>query len=817
MEFPSARFSGSSAHTEVSEPQKTQLRCSLPISPPYSISDISPCATPEPSPVSFPVASGSTTSIRWLSHQASLVLSDDSIKGFTDRSQHLFKTFDLSASRINPISNCTLEGVVRLSVWWFLLGNMKLEQLIREGSSFPFAQEDNYNLLQQALVEIAKSLWVIIIAGPVRELSSSDGETNLPHLLSARLNVLSRIRQAVWALNRHGFLPPQESDSCPLSSNDSSIWVDYPSVGLDMNVLLSSSNGTTSRGARDTADLSDAFMLSDTEDTFHYSSMAMDVFLFNEGSNSQQIRYACILSIIRGISEKTISIVVSSQDGLLEFSTKPDGSTKPTWEDVTWLFFINTLEVKLPTGFRLQLRFSPWDFRNLKRMYDHCCLTLESFQPVLGEEALCFETIIKSTYYHTSRQSRSQHFPRGSTAQCTLRIFEKSIVRSEGTGVRTIHKGYRIALMTPPIVKKLSIIVQEWTPERSIQFEFLRGENGNPALSLKIDETDPRVALVLVFSESEQRNQLLAHLTGSLIKDDETVLAQAPLSSFSWTTDMRPTTTSKNSDPFQWHTVRVISKQPCDPDKLHIGNSQPSSTDSLRIILDSAEGRITDRVNVRIGELRIRRNVIASGHELRIWRQPQEDLTVSLSDLPVPSEIPQQMTGTLKRIQELPSVRTYRFPNLTDLHMFQAAVTGFTVLFDGTPSSFTISRRRMMVPINKEWSSSHTRIQILRRGNQVQLVVFFEGFSNGECMNFAMKGIDVFEKSVKGGVTYLRLVDGKFALPAGGKRDFRDERGFVCLDLLEYPGEHNDITIGFASTNEYERFAEALPAPVRAK
>lgn len=336
MEFPASRFSGSSAHSQLSEPQKAQFRYSLPVSPPYSISDISPCPTPEPSPVSSPVISEPTASIRWLSHQASLVLGDDSIRGFTDLSQHLFKAFDLSASRINPISNCTLEDVVRLSIWWFLLGNMKLEQLIREGSSFPFAQEDNNILLQQAFVEISKSLWVITTAGPVDGVFSSDGETNLLPLLSARLNVLSRIRQAVWALNRHGFLPPQqESDSCLLSSNDSSIWIDYPSVGLDMNVLLSSSNCTTARGARDCFDLSDAFMLSDTEGTFHYSSMAVDVFLFNEGSNSQQIRYPCILSIIRGISEQTISIVISSQNGLLKFSIKPDGSAKPTWEDVT--------------------------------------------------------------------------------------------------------------------------------------------------------------------------------------------------------------------------------------------------------------------------------------------------------------------------------------------------------------------------------------------------------------------------------------------------------------------------------------------------
>ncbi|PVH87788.1 hypothetical protein DL98DRAFT_648736 [Cadophora sp. DSE1049] len=816
MESPTSRFSGFLGEAGLSDARQTEQRFSIPISPPYSISDVSPCPTPESSPVSSPVTSVPTISVKWLSHQASIILNDESVKDFTDRSQHLFKVFDLSASRINPVSNSSLEETVRLSIWWFLLGNMKVEQLIREGSSFPCAKEDNNVLLQQALVEIAKALWIIQSARPVQEACSSEEEKLQLPLLSARLTVLGRIRQAVWAIGRHGLLPQLESDACLLPSNDSAIWIDYPSVGLDINVLLAGSNDSPRR-PHDCCTLSDAFLLGDTEDTFHYSSIAVDVYLFNEGSNSQQIKYPCVLSILRGVDEHNISIVVSSQNGLLEFSITPEGTRKPTWEDVTWLFFINSLEVKLPTGFRLQLRFSPWDFRTLKRMYDHCCMTLENFQPAQGEEVLRFETIVKSTDYHTTRQSRPQHFPHGSTPGCTLRLFEKSVVRSAGTGPKTFHTGYRLALMTPPTCKKLSIVVHDMEPEQPIQFEFLRGEDGNPALSLKIDDDDPKVALVLAFSEPEQRNKLLAHITGSFIKDDETILAQAPLSNFTWSTDLHPSSPTTTPDPLQWHTVLVISKQPSDPDRLHSSNTQSPTPESLRIVLDSTNARITDRLNIGIGELLIRRNVIASGHELRIWRQPQEDLTVSFSDLPVPSELPEQLTKRLKRIQELPSIRTYRFPNLSDLHNFQAAVTGFTVLFDGTPSSFTISRRRMMVPITKEWSSPHTRIQILQRGRQIQLAAFFEGFSKGECMNFALKGTDVFEKSTKGGVTIVKMVDAKFALPSGGKRDFRDERGFVCLDVLEYPGEHNDICVGFASGNDYERFAQALPAPVRGK
>lgn len=434
-------------------------------------------------------------------------------------------------------------------------------------------------------------------------------------------------------------------------------------------------------------------------------------------------------------------------------------------------------------------------------MYDHCCLTLDTFQPVEGEEIVCFETIVKSTDCQDSRQSQSQHFPIGSTAGCELRLFEKSVVQPAATGPKTIHAGYRLVLMTPPTCKKLSILVHETVPERAIQFEILKGEDDDPALLLKIYDNDPKAALVLAFSEPENRNKLLAHITGSYIKDDEAVLAQGCLSSFTWTTDLRPSSPIPTPDPLHWHTVLVISRKPSNPDKLLSSKANSPYPESFRIVLDSSKGRITDRLNIGIGELLIRRNVIASGHELKIWRQPQEDLTVSLSDLPVPSDIPEQMSKTLKLIQELPSVRKYRFPNLRDLLNFQAAVTGFKVLFDGTPSSFTISRRRMMVPINKEWSSPHTRIQILQRGRQIQLAAFFEGFSKGECMNFALKGTDIFEKSTKNGTTIVKIVDAKFALPRGGKRDDRDERGFVCLDLLEYPAEHNDICVGFASEN----------------
>lgn len=344
MDFTTSRFSGSSGIAGLNEWRQTQLNCSIPISPPYSISDVSACPTPEPSPVSSPVTSKSTTSIKWLSQQTSIILEDNSIKDFTNRSQHFFKVFELSASRIKPISSLCLGEVLRLSIWWFALGNMKLEQLIREGSSFPFAKEDNNILLQQGFVEIAKALWILQSAGPVREVFSS-AEEKLPlALLSARLTTLSRIRQGIWDLRRHGFLAHLASEHNLLPSSDIPIWIDYPSVGLDIDVLLASSASPTKR-AYDCSALSDAFLLGDTEDIFHYSSIAVDVFLFNEGSNSQQIKYPCLMSIVRGLDERNITIIVSSQNGLLDFSITPGSTRKPNWKDVTCKSQISNLQV----------------------------------------------------------------------------------------------------------------------------------------------------------------------------------------------------------------------------------------------------------------------------------------------------------------------------------------------------------------------------------------------------------------------------------------------------------------------------------------
>lgn len=61
-------------------------------------------------------------------------------------------------------------------------------------------------------------------------------------------------------------------------------------------------------------------------------------------------------------------------------------------------------------------------------------------------------------------------------------------------------------------------------------------------------------------------------------------------------------------------------------------------------------------------------------------------------------------------------------------------------------------------------------------------------------MNFLLKSTDVFESFSRSGKYYIRIVDAKFAYPRG---DGDHNRDFLCLDMPEYPGQHDDIAVCF--------------------
>jgi hypothetical protein len=102
----------------------------------------------------------------------------------------------------------------------------------------------------------------------------------------------------------------------------------------------------------------------------------------------------------------------------------------------------------------------------------------------------------------------------------------------------------------------------------------------------------------------------------------------------------------------------------------------------------------------------------------------------------------------------------------------------------------------MVVPIHKKWEANTVRLQVIQQEKIVQLVAFFGDFSHGRCMNFVLKSTDIFESFNRSGKSGIKIVDAKFALPKSQEDEAAE---FVCLDMPEYPAEHDDITITFDS------------------
>jgi hypothetical protein len=682
---------------------------------------------------------------------------------------------------------------------------MRLDSLLTERSKLPSNHRDNKILLQRVHIDLAKALWIIDLVPQLAEVKSAIGDVRLVSLLVLRHSVLIELRRILGLMQRRSLFLNLEYEPILFAESDISIWLKYPVLGFDIDIILSGYSNTSEQTPSSSL-LSDDFPLEDTNELFLYGTMPIEVFFFGESSNSQQIKYPALMSVVRKRECEHLTMIISSQDGRFKLQIPSDSSSAPTWDDITWLPVITALEVKLPTGFRLQLRCTASDFRKLEGMYHHYGRTLGQFEE-LANERIIFETDVESAQYHPTSYHPTHFFPTSAVSQCQLRLFQQIEIQQSGTGPRRLHRGYRIAVLTPLSDKTLSILSHDMPPDEVVEFGFLRGENNNPTLRVKLDRDNFTGSLLLGFLDPKERNTLLAHLTGCYVKDNEEVLANVHINNVSINSGLGAPEAVQESDSFQWNNIRVISQK--SNGSPAVEHSSPVLSESLRIIVDSPSARITDRLNVDVGELKIRRNVVASGHEIRILREPQKDLTFSLSNLAETNQLPSDLKESMASISTLPSIRTYRFSKIADLHAFQAAITGFSILYDGTPASFTIARRQIMIPVSKEWSSPHTRIQILRRGRIFQLAAFFEGFKNGKCMNFAIKGTDVFERVTKGAQIMLRIVDAKFALPSGGKKDAAFEKGFACLDLLEYPGEHDNITIGFGS-HSGESIFEAL-------
>jgi hypothetical protein len=647
---------------------------------------------------------------------------------------------------------------------------------------------------QQAYADLAKSYWLLEEAMP--EVVESGRSPVDKEAEGVRTTIVSSLRKLAVSMKRNGFLPPEEA-FLP-QTVDRTIWLDYPPLSQDVTSLLCGSSSALAQShATSGMTLLESLPLADSATTFCFARFKVDTFLMEQGRETRRLHLPCFLTTVRPQTQPDIMFIVASQNGAVQLRISGNKNTGPAWEEVRWRPENCNLEVKLPRGFILVVQCSQQAYSTLRSMYEFSAKVHSSLYPRQDESCIFRSSLRAFQYFDNDPQSRQ--FPQESTPNCEIALFERLFREGAATGPRTYHKGYRIAVVTGPRTKTLSGVNQMYLPQTPIQFGFLRSDANDPALSLKFENGRFKGNMVLSFADETERLRMHSLLIGTALDRGESVFGEAPLQGL-WFSERFGDARDKGLQVLStlaWNKVRVINYDN-DGDKASC-----VLADRLRVVYEFKDGTLTDRVNVAPGELKLRLDV-QNPSCLMVFRQPQSDMTLAVTEAGSSRGLSGSLGQALESLKQSATIRTFMFPSLVELHAFETAITGFKVLFDGTAAAFAISRRRMVVPIHKKWEAGATRIQVVQQDGVSQLLAFFEDFSHGQCMGFHLKGTDVFEAFGRSGKAGLKIDDAKFPLPrvlapdADGAQQAADA-AFLCLDLPELPGEHDDISILFDS------------------
>ncbi|RFU79094.1 hypothetical protein TARUN_3103 [Trichoderma arundinaceum] len=736
---------------------------------------------------------------------------NEALKTFIARSRHLFALFRLHAEQVRPLSSCSQSQLARGSLWWFLKGRMGLEAAIRDRPTTPQSQMQLDLDRQQAHSNLAKSYWLCQEILP--DLVESQGLAPDPEVADVAQNLVTALTKLAISMKRNQILPPE--DAVLPQTIDKSIWVEYPPLSQDMVALLTGNWGgglTAMQHPMTYLELLDAFPVGDTADTFCYGRLPAEVFLMEQGRENKQLRFLCMLSLVRPTKQSGLIFVISSQDGNIQLPiqdrTKAAG---PSWEDIRWRPETSTFDLRLPRGFKLAVQLAQSDYRMLYNMYDYASKLQTTLQPRPDEQVVFRNTLRSFQYLDADPNSRA--FPKEPIPSCDVALFEKLRKESGPQGQRCWHTGLRIAVVTGPKTRTACGVSHTYPPPLPVQFGFFRAEGDLPAFSVKFENGRQKGRMVMVFSDEKERARFHSLLTGTSIEPGEKVFADVPITGVTIAQSLREPLGMSPFSRLQWKASRVVNDEYGSE-----GDAAPTVlADRLRIVLEHQYGTITDRINVEPGELRMRLEV-SNAKVLKLLRQPQQDITIAIAESQVGKDVPRNMWDALQLIKMNQTIRSIEFSSLKDLHAFQYAVFGFEVIFDALAVTFAIARRRMVVPIHKKWEAGYTRIQVIKQEDkQLQLLAFFEEFSHGHCMNFVLKGTDLYEAFHRGSKSGIRFVDAKFPLPRlpADKDGDYDDMAFVCLDLPDLPGEHDDISIMFENEEDRDRLAQCLPAPIK--
>ncbi|KAK5122962.1 hypothetical protein LTR85_003528 [Meristemomyces frigidus] len=735
---------------------------------------------------------------------------DTALADFAGRVAHMKGVFRLTAEKERPADRCSAQAWLRAGLWWYLRGKAGLESVLQRRPNSPEGQRE---LLMQPHVDLAKTWW--IISDPLQQYDSLDNTS--PQSALANDGSEEQLRQSVALLRSHlkslcvsmlrsQLMPPHQS---LIQGQDTSVWLQYPRFTNDALAVLSGigHKSPVVDAAMPAKMPLDVLPLGDTRDNFCYNRFTVEVSLNTDDADTDRLLLPCILTMLRGTRDYQTSIVITSQSDLVSIKVGPrqTDSKALTWHEVSWKASSQAMVIHLPRGFDLTVRMQERDFRSLWNLVEYARKVEHSLRPEAGEHPVHEARL---TELHYADSSGANAFPQEKLRNCTALVFERTTEHRSGSGVRKLHRGYRLLLVTSPSHKSLSSVSHEVCRRSPLLFEFLTdaAANGTTAMVVRLREESKQYRMLLVFPDMAGRQGLYDVLNGLTVGPDETIVGKMTLAFLNIQAASHTEASTPASNPamqaLHWQKLGVTNDRSEDPNTRIPGTVE---SDSLRIVARHASGCITDRLNLGKGELLLRLPCAAtSTPTIQALRNPQEDLTMSVDTRQEPQHVADGLSELLGLAQQQTTIRTFTFATSADLHAFQTAITGFTVRYDGIASTFGISRRRMVVPIYHKWQASRVRLQIVAQSSITQVLAFMEDFSHADALCFKVMSTDTFETvkgDSKGKKWAVKLVDAKFTLPKQEKGEVDPEerlrRRFVNLEGLDYAEEHDDITIGF--------------------
>ena len=516
------------------------------------------------------------------------------------QTQHLHSLFLLSRTQVNS-ANIGVGVWLRAGVWWFVAGRKTLETTARNRKGHSQANIDLSKEVVQAHVDLAKAWWLVKDVIPeclaqVKDMPEHEILDPVDSLdYSSVCQVYDFLGFHLYAHEKHmqknHLMPP-----LPLAVRGTDTRILIVSQALPPGILALTAGIDPRTYVRHMVPGQKPFfgvLIGDTARHCIYARMFTEAQIISLEQGPEGTAMSCVLSILRERTDLHVGVTIVSQDGQINLHIQLDQERGPTWDSVNWDSKSFSLHINLMHGFELFVQLLEADYQLLRNVYDHNCHIGIDWDPH-EHEKIVFDHMVDA--FHYQPHSRTHHtFPPKPIKYCRVRVLEKSMALTEGTGERGISTSHRVAVIAPLENKTLSSISHNFENDKPILFTYLRGQNNLPALLLSPRQGDQRSSMIFTFMEKTKRTELHCLLADNLVRAHERASEELKLCGFS-IAECDNQSFNAGSLPLavglDWQNMKVV----IGGQKME--HRKSAVTEYLRICMNCNYGSLTDPINL---------------------------------------------------------------------------------------------------------------------------------------------------------------------------------------------------------------------------